>query len=194
MDQSATGRNDDTAPPFDAVTPDTKDWSWVMDRPCPECGFAAATLDPLAIGGAVRASLSRWHEVLGRPDAGRRPEPGTWSPLEYAAHINDVFRLFHHRLALMLDGTDPVFQDWNQDTAAIEGHYAEQDPAALAEAITVAGERIALSFDALTADQLERTGRRSDGVTFTVAGLGKYLLHEVVHHLQDAAPSRGRGY
>ena len=22
-----------------AITPDTKDWTWVLQRPCPECGF-----------------------------------------------------------------------------------------------------------------------------------------------------------
>ena len=21
------------------IEPDTKDWTWVLDRPCPECGF-----------------------------------------------------------------------------------------------------------------------------------------------------------
>src|SRR4051794_791858 len=26
------------------VEPDTKDWTWVLDRPCPECGF-----DPAAV-------------------------------------------------------------------------------------------------------------------------------------------------
>ncbi len=169
----------------DGITPDAKDWTWVLERPCPECGFLAATMDPLAVGAAVRASLSRWQHALDRPDVRQRPEPGTWSPLEYTAHIHDVFVLFHHRLALMLNQDDPVFEDWNQDAAAIEGRYAELDPADLAERLTTAGERIALGFDALTTDQLNRSGRRSDGVAFTVAGLGKYLLHEVVHHLHD---------
>jgi hypothetical protein len=29
----------------DAITPDTKDWTWVLERACPECGF-----DPAAQG------------------------------------------------------------------------------------------------------------------------------------------------
>ena len=24
-----------------SITPDTKDWTWVLERPCPECGFEA---------------------------------------------------------------------------------------------------------------------------------------------------------
>ncbi|MCA0253408.1 MAG: DinB family protein [Actinobacteria bacterium] len=169
----------------DGITPDTKDWTWVLERPCPECGFVAATLDPLAVGGAIRASLPRWHEALGHPGVRQRPRPDTWSPLEYAAHVHDVFHLFHQRLALVLTETNPTFEDWDQDAAAAQGHYAEQDPADLADRLVTAGERIAISFDTVTTDQLERTGQRSDGVTFTVESLGKYLLHEVVHHLRD---------
>ena len=31
------------------IDPDTKDWTWVLDRPCPECGFdpARVTADRL---------------------------------------------------------------------------------------------------------------------------------------------------
>ena len=169
----------------DGITPDTKDWTWVLERPCPECGFVAATMDPLAVGAAIRTSLPRWSETLAHPDAQRRPAPSTWSPLEYGAHIRDVFRLFDHRLRLILTQDDPVFEDWDQDVAAIEGHYADQDPTALRGELTSAGERIAASFDAVGAKQWQRTGRRSDGAVFTAAGLGMYLLHEVVHHLHD---------
>lgn len=28
-----------------AIEPDTKDWTWVLDRPCPECGFEALRED-----------------------------------------------------------------------------------------------------------------------------------------------------
>ena len=29
----------------DAITPDDKDWTWVLERPCPECGFDTRTID-----------------------------------------------------------------------------------------------------------------------------------------------------
>ena len=25
------------------IIPDTKDWTWVLQRPCPECGFTVET-------------------------------------------------------------------------------------------------------------------------------------------------------
>ena len=33
-------------PDFPPVPADTKDWTWVMERPCPECGFVAAEVTP----------------------------------------------------------------------------------------------------------------------------------------------------
>jgi len=169
----------------DGITPDTKDWTWVLERRCPECGYAAATMDPLAIGGAVRASLPRWRAALARPDATIRPRPDRWSAVEYGAHIRDVFRVFDRRLGLMLTEDDPLFDNWDQDATAVADHYAEQDPAQVAAELTEAGEQIAASFDAVTADQLPRPGRRSDGASFTVDSFGRYFLHDVVHHLQD---------
>lgn len=169
----------------DGITPDTKDWTWVLSRPCPECGFVAATMDPLAVGGAVRATLPRWREALTRPDVRRRPAPQVWSPLEYSAHVRDVFRLFDRRLALMLAQDDPAFDNWDQNATAVAERYAEQDPATVSAELAEAGEQIARDFDAVTADQLGRTGHRSDGAVFTVASFGRYFLHDVVHHLHD---------
>ena len=30
----------------DMIEPDTKDWTWVIARPCPECGFDPSTVQP----------------------------------------------------------------------------------------------------------------------------------------------------
>ncbi|MEL7977410.1 DinB family protein [Isoptericola sp. F-RaC21] len=175
---------DPTAQP-DGIVPDTKDWTWVLDRPCPECGFAAAGVEPADVGPAVRETLPRWRAALARPDVAERPRAGVWSTLEYAAHVRDVFRIFDERLALMLAHDDPAFANWDQDVAALEGDYAHQDPRALAGELAAAGEAVAAAFDAVAPGQAERTGRRSNGSVFTVRTLGQYFLHDVVHHLHD---------
>ena len=87
-----------------APEPDDKDWTWTLQRPCPECGFDTAAIEPVAIPALVRDAASRWPDVLARPDAATRPAPTTWSPLEYACHVRDVHRLFQQRLELMLRG------------------------------------------------------------------------------------------
>lgn len=169
----------------DGISPDTKDWTWVVDRPCPECGFDPEGVEPGDIGPRVRSALPRWREALSRPDAEVRPSPSVWSPLEYGAHVRDVFRIFDGRLRSMLEEDDPLFADWDQDAAAIEDGYAAQDPAVVADELTSAGEAIATRFDGVRQEQWDRPGRRSNGSVFTVRTIGVYFLHDVVHHLWD---------
>ncbi len=167
------------------IEPDLKDWTWVLDRRCPECGFLGSEVDRNALGAMIRDNALTWIEVLGRDDVAVRIRDDRWSPLEYACHIRDVFRLYDERLALMLTEDDPDFPNWDQDVTAIEDRYGDQDPAVVATELVLAGNRLADGFDAVTGDQWARTGNRSDGVTFTVDTFGRYFVHDPIHHLGD---------
>lgn len=167
------------------ITPDTKDWTWVLDQPCPECGFDAAAVSFETLGAQVREMTPRWEARLAASDARDRPDPQTWSPTEYAAHVRDVYRVFDGRLEQLLTLDDPLFANWDQDAAAIEGDYASQVPATVATELASAATAIADCFDSVSPDQLDRPGRRSNGSVFTVNTLGRYFLHDVVHHLHD---------
>jgi len=169
----------------DEIVPEDKDWTWVLERPCPECGFVASTVAVEDVAPWVRANAARWVEVLGGPDVARRPRPGVWSPLEYACHVRDVFRLFDTRLHLMLDEDDARFANWDQDETAVAERYGEQDPAVVAEELAAAAEVLAASFAAVTPDQHGRTGLRGDGSHFTVGTFAQYLVHDPVHHVWD---------
>ncbi|MDV7263561.1 DinB family protein, partial [Rhodococcus oxybenzonivorans] len=72
-----------------AITPDTKNWTWVLERACPDCGFDSAEVRYTDIPDLVRANAAAWVPVLERPDVAVRPDEGTWSALEYAAHVRD---------------------------------------------------------------------------------------------------------
>ena len=175
----------------DTITPDSKDWTWVLERPCEECGFDSRTVAGPEIGDRVRANTAVWQQVLGRPDVATRPAPGVWSPLEYACHVVDVHRVFEARTALMLAEDDPLFENWDQDATAVAGRYAEQDPATVSGELSGAAAAAAARFDAVTGDEWARTGRRGDGAVFTVESLGRYFVHDWTHHLRDvgaAAP------
>lgn len=167
------------------IEPDTKDWTWVLGRPCPECGYDAAAVDPRAVGDAVRATVPRWAAALSRPDGRRRPEPAVWSPLEYGAHVRDVLRLFAERLDLMLTQDDPLFADWDQDATAVADRYDLQDPVVVLEELAAAAVTFADAVDAVPDGAWNRPGRRSNGSVFTVASLLTYALHDVLHHLHD---------
>jgi hypothetical protein len=51
--------------------------------------------------------------------------------------------------------------------------------------LRAAGTALADRYAAVTDEQWERTGLRSNGSVFTVATLGTYCAHDVVHHLHD---------
>ena len=169
------------------IEPDTKDWTWVLDRACPECGFAAGDYSRASIGDEVRSAASAWTSELSRPDATIRIRADRWSVLEYACHVRDVFRIFHQRLHLMLTEDDPAFPDWDQDETATTDCYELQEPAVVGIELLDAAEVLGDRFDAVVGAQWERTGRRSDGSTFSVATLGTYMIHDPIHHLWDVS-------
>jgi hypothetical protein len=171
-----------------SITPDTKNWTWVLERRCPECGFEAAAVAFADVPTLIRHNASEWPAVLAREDVSVRPAPSRWSPLEYACHVRDVFRLFDSRLHLMLDEDSPTFANWDQDATAVEQRYGDQDPAAVADELVAAADTIATSFESVRAEQQARTGIRSDGAVFTVETFARYLVHDPVHHLWDVRP------
>jgi hypothetical protein len=176
------------------IMPDNKDWTWVLERPCPECGFHASEIPPASVAGLLRANASAWEHVLRQPDAvvRRRPAEDVWSPLEYACHVRDVCKLYHNRLELMLREDDPLYPNWDQDATAVEERYREQDPSAVWSQLREAAAGLADAFDGVRGDQWLRPGRRSDGAHFSVASFSRYFLHDPVHHLYDVNGRRDR--
>ena len=173
------------------ITPDTKDWTWVLERPCPECGFNTRGFAVTAVPGMIMANVAAWQAALDRAgDARARPAPDKWSAVEYGCHVRDVFRLYDQRLELMLSQDDPLFPNWDQDASAVANRYADQDPAEVAAALSEAGQAIAGRFAGVTGDQWQRTGRRSDGASFTVETFARYFIHDPVHHLYDVTGQR----
>ncbi|PTT59646.1 DinB family protein [Arthrobacter sp. HMWF013] len=167
------------------IIPDEKDWTWVLTRPCPECSFDLPSATPATAPATIGNMLPRWRAVLRRPEVAERPNDTTWSPLEYACHVRDVFALFDQRLNLMLESDDARFENWDQDRTAVEMDYANADPAVVSAQLTAEGEQIAESFAGVRESDWGRKGLRSNGSEFTVLTLAQYFLHDVVHHLHD---------
>jgi len=167
------------------ITPDTKDWTWVLGRRCPECGYDAATIAREAVSGLLERYSGTWHEVLGRPTVRERPAPEVWSPLEYGCHVRDVCRIYDERLRLMLTEDGPSYPNWDQDETALADRYSAQDPDTIAVELPAAAATLAARFAGVAGAEWDRTGYRSDGAEFTIDSFSRYFLHDIVHHLHD---------
>jgi hypothetical protein len=172
------------------IDPDEKDWTWVLRRPCPECGLDTSSFAREEVPAMILANAAAWPAQLAAPGAARRPRPDKWSALEYGCHVRDVLRLYDYRLILMLTEDDPLYPNWDQDETALASQYDAQDPATVTAELTAAAETVASRFAAVAGDQWDRPGRRSDGASFTVETFARYFVHDPVHHLYDVTGVR----
>ena len=178
----------DVDPPVHPVhpQPDDKDWTWTLSRRCEQCGLSAGTIEVDEVADRLVVAAAEWVQILSSsPAVASRPAPGVWSALEYGAHVRDVLRLFDARFELMLLENNPTFANWDQDETARTAGYADEDPDRVAEELATAAAELIARLRTVTADDLDRRARRSNGSEFTVRTLAQYLLHDVVHHLWD---------
>ncbi len=165
---------------------DDKDWTWVLQRRCEQCGAEVGTVAREALGERFFVAAEEWVAILEEnPAVEARPAPDVWSPLEYGAHVRDVYAMAGERLGLLLTREQPVFANWDQDEAARAGRYAEQDPEEVADALEAAAQRLVGEVAGIEPGAWSRRGTRSNGSAFTVETLLQYTLHDVVHHLWD---------
>ena len=54
------------------IVPDDKDWTWVLERQCPECGFDAPSFARDQAAAEARANAVAWRRLLENPTANVR--------------------------------------------------------------------------------------------------------------------------
>ena len=82
---------------------DDKDWTWVLQRRCDQCGAEVGTVARDALGERFFVAAEEWVRILEEnPAVEVRPAPDVWSPLEYGAHVRDVYAMTSERLDLLL--------------------------------------------------------------------------------------------
>jgi hypothetical protein len=167
------------------IEPETKNWTWVLERQCDECGFDARSVPTTEIGRMSREAGVAWPALLAHPLARLRPTHDCWSALEYGCHVRDVFRLAQYRLQRMLEEDNPHFENWDQDETAVAERYDLQDPLVVGDEVLTAAAALADAYSTVMPNQWQRPGLRSDGSPFTVESFGRYLLHDPIHHLVD---------
>ncbi len=77
MSDDVAARPASSEPPS---APDTKDWTWVLQRPCPDCGFDTKDYPGVTVPAVLHAANERWSNLLAR--TGRRTGRSSAIPAE----------------------------------------------------------------------------------------------------------------
>jgi len=162
---------------------------------CAQCHFVsedlAAEATPAALRHSAREIRERLGTLLDEPGGVERlrtrPEPTTWSALEYAGHVRDVLLVQHDRLYQALFEDVPAFPPMHRDERVVLGSYNDEDPATTATEVTIAADLLARVLSRLEVTEWSR-GCIYDFLGPTavdVEWLALDSVHEVVHHLLD---------
>ena len=154
------------------------------------CGF---DLDTVTAPDAVvairsyprrfRALVSGWDDDDADALVRRRPDPSTWSAIEYVGHVADVFDLYAGRIEQVLVHDRPRLASFDQD-AAVEAHAGAPVDDVVGR-LQAGAERLAKVLSDVPGDGWERTGIRGDGEERSVLWMARQSVHEAHHHLRD---------
>lgn len=158
------------------------------DHVCAACGTAYAALTVADAVMAVAAVPDRARIAalaVPEPACRRRPDPGTWSVVEYVCHLRDVYASSTIRLHRTRTEDGPVLEPMLNDLRARRFRYNERDLAAVLDelAATVAG--FLDETRRVEGPDWERTATRMPGERRTARWLVRHAAHEGVHHLRD---------
>jgi hypothetical protein len=122
------------------------------------------------------------------------PEPGVFSPIQYAAHVRDILRVYTDRMVLGVEQDSPTVSIFNPAQEVFES-YNQLDTQELAADIEAQAQRLAKIVETMGPSDWSRiviNDRGQYGVyTFTIAGLACNAAHEAHHHLLDAKGTLG---
>ena len=161
---------------------------------CPECGLDYDTISPSDAVAAVRSFPRRYREALvgftddtdDDPDAvvRRRPEPSTWSALEYTAHVRDMLEWMADAIRRMNREREPTIDAFDPDQRALDDRYNDQDPARVLDGLTAAADGLVVVLRDVDAADWGRLARFPWG-TRDMLTMARNAVHEGAHHLRD---------
>lgn len=155
---------------------------------CDECDLSYAEI---SVGQAVEAIRQLPDAVRSEtravPDAWRstRPRPDTWSVIEYACHLCDVYVTSTVRLHRTRTEDQPVLEPMLNDLRARRFRYNERELPCVLEGLVGNVQGFCDEVAALSPGDLERTASRLPGETRTARWIVRQAMHEGVHHLRD---------
>ena len=164
-----------------------------MSDRCLECGFEYESVTPASAPDVLRKFGRRYEAPLTRflpgedgPSLVRtRPGPWTWSALEYACHVRDVFDVYDERVRRVLNEDRPELVSMQRDERAVRDRYNEQDPATVTGQLAVNADRLAQTFTGVGEDAWDRVGLQPSAGERDLRWMAGNVVHEGNHHLLD---------
>lgn len=141
---------------------------------------------------AVRSFPRRYRALLvtpgsdDRPNAvfRRRPDPSTWSALEYTAHVADMLDHLGPAIRRIVYEDNPSITLFDNDRRAVEKRYNQLERAEVLGWLELACGELASVLETVRADDWTRTGLLDGGERDALA-VARNGVHEASHHLRD---------
>jgi hypothetical protein len=159
-----------------------------MER-CEECGFIYDIASALSAGDGIIQSVAELSELLARTSAEvrTRPEPGTWSVLEYSCHIRDVLLVHRERVLVARRVERPVVTPMGIKERVEHDGYSGQSIVDVERQLVEAARMLANVFGRLGPADWDRTTVMHGAAPseFSLRRVAVHAEHEVRHHLLD---------
>ena len=158
------------------------------DHVCTACGVSYGELTvEHAVSGIRIVPDAVASAIAALPGAAvrRRPEPGVWSALEYAAHLRNVYATFLVRLRRARTEEHPVLEPMFADLRAERLRYNDLPLDAVLAELALAARGFCDEVADTADDEWGRLVRRLPGEDRTALWLVRQAMHEGVHHVRD---------
>lgn len=169
-----------------------RDWTRSQFERCPDCGADASAVADADLGLEVIREIAAWGRLFAAADpigVRIRPADQVWSALEYGCHVRDLLPVMTERLSRIRAEDNPTLEWWDHEASVTDDRYNEQVPVLVIEQMTTNGRAFADALRMVGDDEWERRAERRPGEHFSVRGIARFVLHEAIHHRDDAARS-----
>ena len=162
------------------------------EHACERCRLAYRELSVDRCLELVTGSVTTLAALLASADdlrLRRRPEPRTWSAIEYACHVRDVLSVFalrvHRGVHEDRPSLDPMYNDWRAERFG----YSQVAVDVLLDELRIGVEGFVAEVRSVPDDAWSRPVVRRPDEVRTVLWVVRQAAHECVHHLADVRAS-----
>jgi hypothetical protein len=154
---------------------------------CRNCGFRYALSGAEIVTTCTIAVVDVRSSALAvaAPLRARRIAPDVWSPNAYCAHLADASELIEGRVRRIATKERPFLPGYDQDAAAVRGHFDDLPVEPSLQRIDDAVERFIKVIAALPEDGWQRVGVHEEAGDILLRDIAHDMPHELIHHAGD---------